>query len=80
MSSQIVEKKKPIFPIYNTNIEDSINFDDIIIPFSDFGIPKNPSYIYNGDEDINFKERHPIYKKLFLDEFRVEFCETYREE
>lgn len=79
MSSQTVEKKEPIFPIYDRYIEDSINFDDIIIPFSDFVIPKNPSYIYNGDEDINFKERHPIYQKLFLDEFPVEFCETYRE-
>jgi len=79
MSSQTVEKKGPIFPIYDTYIEDSINFDDIIIPFSDFVIPKNLSYIYNGDEDINFKERHPVYQKLFLDEFPVEFSETYRE-
>jgi len=79
MSSQTVEKKKLIFPIYDIYIEDSINFDDIIIPFSDFKISKNSSYIYNGDEDINFKERHPVYQKLFLDEFHVEFCETYRE-
>jgi len=79
MSSQTAEKKEPIFPIYDTYIGDSINFDDIIIPFSDFGISKNPSYIYNGNEDINFKERHPVYQKLFLDEFLAEFCETYRE-
>ena len=70
MSSQTVEKKEPIFPIYDTYKEDFSNFDAIIIPFSDFGISKNPSYIYNGDEDINFKERHLIYQKLFLDEFR----------
>jgi len=69
MSSQTVEKKEPIFPIYDTYIEGSINFDDIIIPFSDFVILKNHSYIYNGDEDIIFKERHPEYQKLFLDEF-----------
>ena len=79
MSSQTVEKKEPIFPIYDTYREDFINFDDIIIPFSDFGISKNPSYIYNGNEDIHFKERHPVYQKLFLDEFLVEICETYRE-
>jgi len=79
MSSQTVEKKEPIFPIYDIYREDFINFDDIIIPFSDFGISKNPSYIYNGNEDINFKERHPVYQKLFLDEFLVEICETFRE-
>lgn len=69
MSSQTVEKKEHILSIYDTCIEDSINFDDIIIPFSDLGESKRFSYIYEGDEDISFKKRHPVYRKLFLDEF-----------
>lgn len=69
MSSRTLEKKEHIFTIYDTYIEDSINFDDIIIPFSDLGESKSLSYIYEGDEDISFKKRHPIYRKLLLDEF-----------
>ena len=69
MSSQTVKKKEQIFPIYDSHIEDSINFDDIIIPFSDLGKSKSPAYIYKGDEEINFEKRHPAYKKLLLDEF-----------
>ncbi len=75
MSSQTVEKKEYIFPIYEIYKEDSINFNDIIIPFSNFGSSKNPSYIYNGDEDINFNERHPVYQKLLLNEFAEETCD-----
>ncbi len=75
MSSQTVEKKEYIFPIYDTYKEDSINFNDIIIPFSNFGSSKNPLYIYNGDEDINFNERHPVYQKLLLNEFTEETCD-----
>ena len=69
MSSRTVEKKEQTFPIYDTYIENSINFDDIIIPFSDLGESKRPSYIYEGDENISFKKRHPVYRKLLVDEF-----------
>jgi len=72
MSSQTVEKKVIIFPSFDTDKEDSINFDDIIIPFSNFGSSNKPSYIYNGDEDINFNKRHPLYQKLLLNEFAEE--------
>ncbi len=75
MSSQTAEKKIQIFPIFRTDIEDSINFDDIIIPFSSFGKSKSPSYIYNGDEDINFNKKHPVYQKLLLNEFAEEICD-----
>jgi len=75
MSSQIVEKKSQIFQIFRTDIEDSINFDNIIIPFSDIGKSKSTSYIYNGDEDITFKKRHPEYQKLLLSEFAEEICD-----
>ena len=69
MSSQTIKEKVQIFPIDDTDIEDSINFDDIIIPFSDLEKSKSPSYIYEGDEKINFDKRHPVYQKLFLNEF-----------
>lgn len=75
MSSQTVEKKVIIFPNDGTDKEDSINFNDIIIPFSDLGRSKSPSYLYNGDEDINFNERHPVYQKLLLDEFAEKICD-----
>ena len=70
MSSQTVEKKSQIFPIYKTSIEDSINFDDIIVHFSDLGTSKSAEFIYNGNEKITFKKRHPVFRKLFLNEFK----------
>lgn len=70
MSSQTIKKKEQVFPVYDTLLEDSINFDEITIPFSDIGESKSPSYIYEGDEDINFKRRHPVYRKLLLNEFK----------
>jgi len=70
MSSKTVEKGVIIFPNVDTDKEDFINFDDIVMPFSKFGESKNPSYIYNGDEDIIFKKRHPVYRKLLLNEFK----------
>lgn len=69
MSSQSIENKVVIFPYYDTYKGDSINFKKIIIPFSDFGRSKNPSYIYMGIEKISFKERHPVYQAIFLNEF-----------
>lgn len=71
MSSQTVEKKVLIFPSYNTDKEerDSINFNKIIIPFSNFGSSQSLAYIYNGNENIKFNERHPVYRRLLLNEF-----------
>ena len=69
MSSQTVEKKVLIFPGYNTDKEDSINFNEIIIPFSNFGSSQSLAYIYNGNENIKFNERHPVYRRLLLNEF-----------
>lgn len=70
MSSQTVEKKIIIFPSDDTNNEDSINFNEIIIPFSNFGSSPSPEYIYNGNENIKFNERHPAYRRLLLGEFQ----------
>lgn len=69
MSSHTIQKKVIIFPYYNIDKEDSINFNEILIPFSNFGKSTIPEYIYKGDEIIRFNERHSIYKKLLLDEF-----------
>jgi len=69
MSSQTVEKKVIIFPSDDTNNENSINFDEIIIPFSNFGNSPSPEFIYNGNENMKFKRRHPLYKAILLNEF-----------
>ena len=54
---------------YETFKEDSINFNNIIIPFSKFGKSKCTSYIYNGNEKLSFKKRHPKFQAVFLNEF-----------
>lgn len=38
-----------------------------VMPFSD--VKKFEEYIYNGDEEIPFKERHPEYQQIFKEEF-----------
>ena len=48
MSSQTVEKKIVIFSCDDSDKENSINFNEIIIPFSNFGSSQSPAYIYNG--------------------------------
>jgi len=69
MSSQTVKNKIFIVPYYESIEEESINFNCIVIPFSEFGDSKKPSYIYNGHEKVSFKKRHLVYKKIFLNEF-----------
>ena len=70
MSSHTVEKKVIIFPSYDSDKEESINFYEIIIPFSNFGSSRSITYIYNGNENIKFNERHPVYRRLLLNEFQ----------
>ncbi|MFX0021523.1 MAG: hypothetical protein ACFE9S_04305 [Candidatus Hermodarchaeota archaeon] len=69
MSSQSVEKTEIIILSFDNYQEDSIDFKKILIPFSKFGISKTLEYIYEGFEKIIFKERHPCYKSILLDEF-----------
>jgi len=69
MSSQ-VERKNQIIIIYEPLYEDVINFNEIIIPFSDFGKSKKLSYIHDGTETaIKFNETHPIFQAAMLNEF-----------
>jgi hypothetical protein len=69
MSSHTVEKKVIIFPCYDSDREESINFKEILIPFSNFECSHNLIYIYNGNEKIKFNKRHPVYRRLLFDEF-----------
>ena len=49
--------------------EESINIHDVIIPFSKFGYSKPTIFIYDGNEKISFKNRHPTFQDIFLEEF-----------
>jgi hypothetical protein len=69
MSSQSVDKTELIILSFDNYQEDSIDFKKILIPFSKFCISKSPEYIYEGIEKMVFKERHPLYKLILLDEF-----------
>jgi len=69
MSSHTAKTKVHIFPSEDTDKEDSINFNEIVIPFSNFGSSQSLAYIYNGTENIRFNERHPVYRNLLLHEF-----------
>ena len=69
MSSQSVEKKIHFVHIDESSEEESFNFNNIIIPFSEFGTSKKPTYLYNGLEEIPFEEKHPKFKKILLNEF-----------
>ncbi|MFX1532338.1 MAG: hypothetical protein ACFFBC_14570 [Promethearchaeota archaeon] len=52
-------------------IKDPFQVKDFIVPFlSFFGVRE--VFIYSGEEKIPFKERHPLYKAILLNEFREE--------
>ena len=76
MSSQTVEKKVHFVHFSQSNEEESVNFNNIIIPFSEFGSSKKLSYLYNGLEEIPFKEKHPKFKKILLNEFIEQISES----
>ena len=40
-----------------------------VMPFSDVNKFEAPQYIYNGDEEIPFNERHLEYQRIFKEEF-----------
>jgi hypothetical protein len=71
MSSQTVQKEKTEIIDLQTENEKLINkiFSDITIPFSEILKVNNLSDIYNGNEQMRFNERHPIFKALFKLEF-----------
>jgi len=75
MSSQ-VENKNIVLIEYEPLEEDSIDFNKIIIPFSEFGTSKKPLYIHDGLETMRFKERHPFFQATLLSEFGIMIDET----
>ncbi|MFX0082870.1 MAG: hypothetical protein ACFE94_14055 [Candidatus Hodarchaeota archaeon] len=40
-----------------------------VMPFSDTNKFEESKYIYEGDEEIPFNERHPEYQRIFKEEF-----------
>ena len=65
MSSEIKKKKYqgPEVPI-----EEEFDVKAMVLPFSLMS-RKKEEYIYFGGEKIPFRERHPVYRELFLSEF-----------
>lgn len=61
MSSKTLDKKYDVTTSEELVEEIPVDFTKIITPFHKFGRIKNPSYIYDGEEKIPFKERHPFY-------------------
>ncbi|MHA1782333.1 MAG: hypothetical protein ACTSUL_02790 [Promethearchaeota archaeon] len=50
------------------NTEIYFDLSEITIPFSKLK-KKNDRDIYSGSENISFNNRHPIFKKILLEEF-----------
>jgi len=75
MSSQVENKNIDLIK-YEPLEEDSIDFNKILIPFSDFGTSKKPSYIHDELETMKFKERHPFFQATLLSEFGITIDET----
>jgi len=75
MSSQ-AENKNIVLIKYEPFEEDFIDFNKIIIPFSDFGTSKKLSYIHADLETMKFNERHPSFQTIFLNEFRTNIEKT----
>ena len=71
MSSLFIEKNDLIFPKYNTYLDDFINFELIVIPFSKFEQTNKTLNIYDGTERIKFNERSLDYQEIFLNEFAI---------
>ena len=72
MSSGSVEKTHNIINGYKSLEDDSIDYDKVIIPFSEFGKTIKPSFIHDGIEEIGFNERHPVYQTILKNEFANE--------
>ena len=63
-----------IYQIYHGSYDPSnkppfLNISQIFIPFSELDEVEQTKYIYFGNERITFKDRHPEYQKIFIQEF-----------
>ncbi|MFX1375168.1 MAG: hypothetical protein ACFFA0_05095 [Promethearchaeota archaeon] len=67
MSLKTIEKKTKVIS------ETELKYDasPIITAFSEISSQTNVEYIYTGEEKIPFKDRHPVYQALMLNEFCI---------
>lgn len=66
----VVENKiEDIFDNYIEPEKSFFEFQDHFIPISSIITKKIAEDIYSGNEDIDFKDRHPTYKALLKLEF-----------
>ncbi len=68
MSSEIKKRK---YQELEEPILENLDIKTIILPFS-LMPGKKEEYIYTGGENIPFRERHPVYRELFLSEFALD--------
>lgn len=67
MSSKSTDKKVVYLDV---EVKDSFQVKDIVIPYALF-FRRQQEFIYSGQEKIPFEKRHPLYRSIFLNEFRV---------
>ena len=65
MTVEVIEKND--IGIDSFDLKSTVS--QIFIPFSDISSQTPEVYIYSGGEQIPFRERHPIFQALMLDEF-----------
>ena len=49
--------------------EEPLDLKRLVIAFSEFCSSNKSNNIYSGNENIPFRERHPIYKTIFNKKF-----------
>ncbi len=69
MSSKTVKKKIHDSTKDQISKKRPINIKELTVPFSELLDHVKPLYIYNGNEEIPFKKRHPEYQTIFQYEF-----------
>ena len=65
MGIDSIEENQPVL----IEMDQKLIMEQIIIPFSEVSSQIREKYIYTGEEKIPFKERHPVFRSLMLNEF-----------
>jgi len=66
MSSGNSKMLKNVNIIYENNPEINLKLSKAFLPFSK---GSTNDYIYDGTEQIPFKERYPLYQSILIEEF-----------
>ncbi|MGB5911544.1 MAG: hypothetical protein WBH31_10160 [Promethearchaeia archaeon] len=71
MSSPSIDKEDNEYIKVDNKTHQNFNsvLNDVVIPFSDLIKTRNNQDIYNGNEKIPFKKRHPVFKAFMKIEF-----------